>query len=492
MGAHVARTARLSNDPGRHLVDRLRAFFTEGIWAVRVGDLRRGQALLYRASRVGYSTIRGFFANRLTIRAAALTYYSVLSIVPFLAFAFAVLKGFGVYASFIGKTVHPYLQETFGANPALLGSIERILQFVDRTDVSKLGALGLLVLVYTSVSLLSNVEDTLNEIWGAQTKRSFLRQVTDYVTLLVTTPLLVVAAATAVTAAQSSQVVLFLRNTLALGAVIDFLLQFTSLAVVGVAFFAVYTILPNVRTRPVSAAIGAAVAALLWQGALVLYVRFQMGVSSYNALYSVLSAIPIFLVWTYVSWVVVLVGAQVAASHQNERVSRQRFRARRADQALRETLAVVIAAHVARDFLSGGPWRSHVALADLLEVPALTIEEILEALVRAGVLARTASGREVGYLPARDPDTIRVYDLRDALRREAQAETIRAGVERHIDPELQRVVHAAEEESRSSPQNVTLRELAAMLARGDAAMSAPAPPEGPPERADGRPVLDAK
>ncbi len=492
MGAHVARTARLPNDPGRHLVDRLRTFFTERIWTVRVADLRRGQALLYRTSRLGYSTIRGFFANRLTVRAAALTYYSVLSIVPFLAFAFAVLKGFGVYTSFINGTVHPYLQQTFGANPALLGSIERILQFVDRTDVSTLGALGLLVLVYTSVSLLSSVEDTLNEIWGAQTKRSFLRQVTDYVTLLVTTPLLVVTAATAVTAAQASHVVLFLRNALGLGAVIDFLLHFTSFAIVGVAFFAIYTILPNVRTRPLSAAIGAAVAAVLWQGALVLYVRFQIGVSGYNALYSVLSAVPIFLVWTYVSWVVVLVGAQVAASHQNERASRQRFRARQTDQALRETLAVVIAAHVARDFLSGGPWRSHLALADLVEVPPLTLEEILEALVRAGLLARIASGREVGYLPARDLDTIRVEDLLDALRREPQAEAIRAGVERHIGPDLQRVVHAAEEESRRSPQNVTLRELAAMLGRGDAVTAAAAPREGPPEKAEGRPVLDAK
>ncbi len=492
MGAHVSRTANLSNDPGRHLADRLRRFFTERIWTVRAADLRRGQAFLYRLCRIAYSTIRGFSATRLTVRAAALTYYSVLSIVPFLAFAFAVLKGFGVYASFIAGSVHPYLRDTFGANPALLGSLERILQFVDHTDVSTLGVLGLFVLVYTSVSLISSVEDALNEIWGALTKRSFLRQVTDYVTLLVTTPLLVVASATALTAAQSSRVVLFLRNALALGAVIDFLLHFTSFAVVGVAFFAIYTILPNVRVRPLSAALGAAVASVLWQGALILYVRFQVGVSSYNALYSVLSAVPIFLVWTYVSWVVVLVGAQVAASHQNDRVARQRFRARRADQALRETLAVIVAAHVARDFLSGGPWRSQLALSELLEVPPLTLEEILEALVRAGLLARIASGREVGYVPARDLDAIRVADVRDALRREAEAEAIRTAVERHIGPELQRVVRAADEESRSSPRNVTLRELAGMLGRGDAVAAAAAPVERPPDQAEGRPVLDAK
>ncbi len=484
----------MTSDPVRPVLERLRVFFTEKIWAVRIAELRRGKAMLYRASRVGYSTVRGYLTNRLTVRAAALTYYSVLSIVPFLAFAFAVLKGFGAYGSFIEGTARPFLGQTFGGNPALLGSLERILLFVDRTGVSTLGAVGLLVLVYTCVSLLSSVEETLNDIWGATTKRSFLRQVTDYVTLLVTTPLLVVAAATVATAAQSSRVVLFLRDALDLGGVIDFLLQFTSLAVVALAFFAIYMILPNVRIRPVSAAIGAAVAAVLWQVALVLYVRFQLGMSSYNALYSVLSAIPIFLVWTYVSWVVVLTGAQVAASHQNERVARQQFRARRADQALRETLAVVAAAHIAREFLSGGPPRSPAALGELLQVPVLTIEETLQALARAGLLAQTTAGREVRYLPARDLDTIRISDVRDALRRDAQAEELRADVERRLEPALLRVLTAAQEESRRSPQNLTLRELAAMLGAGGAvaptaARGAPTPPG---QGTVSRPVLDAK
>jgi membrane protein len=492
----VPRASNVQRAPGEPLAERLHAFFTERIWSVRVADLHDPRALLYRASRVGYSTVRGFFTNRLTVRAAALTYYSALSIVPFLAFAFAVLKGFGAYASFIEGTVRPYLQQTFGGNPALLGSIERILVFVDRTDVSKVGALGLVILAYTSVSLLSSVEDTLNEIWGARTMRSFLRRVTDYITLLVTTPLLVATAGAALTAAESSSIVLFVREALGLGGLIDLLLRFASLAVVGVAFFAVYVILPNVRVRPLSAAVGAAIAAVLWQVALVLYVRFQVGVSGYSALYSVMAAIPIFLVWTYTSWVVVLAGAQVAASHQNERLVRQRFRAQRTDQALREMLAVVVAAHVARDFLSGSPPRGAAALAQLSElgdVPPLTVEETLDALVRAGLLAKTTTDGTVGYLPARDLDAIRAQDLRDALRREATAEGVRAELERHLGPELHRVLEATEAERRSSPQNVTLRELAGMIGPAPTPASAAAPsPQARPQTAEGRRVLDAK
>jgi membrane protein len=473
----------------RRLPGRLRAFFTERIWDVRTTDLGPGRGLLYRVSRIGYSTVRGIDENRLTFRAAALTYFSVLSVVPFLAFAFAVLKGFGAYRSFVDGTVRPYLATTFQANPSLLAAIEKILEFVERTDVSRLGTVGVLFLVYTSVSLLSSIEVTLNDVWGAKAQRPPLRQLTDYVTLLVIGPLLVLVAATFATAAQSSDALRFLRETLALGPVIDFLLRFTSVVIVGIALFATYLILPNTRTRVVSALVGAAIAALLWQLALVLHVQFQMGVAKYNALYSVLGAVPIFLVWTYASWVIVLVGAQLAASHQNERTVRQRLQARRADQALKETLAVALAARVARDFLAGAPRRTHEQLAELLEVPPPTVEEILEALVRAGLLAKAVSGREIGYVPGRDLDGIRVADLRDALRRDPAADPIRAAVARQIGPGVRRVVDAVEAEGRESRANVTLRELAALPARGDAPDDAATDGGPPPGDA---PVLDAK
>lgn len=478
-----------------HPIERLRAFFSDGVWAVPIAGGRRGRAFAYRVARVAFATAHAFFANKVTIRAAALTYYTVLALVPFLAFAFAILKGFGVYRTFVDATVRPYVEGTFGGNTALLGAMERILRFVDRTDVSALGALGLVALVYTCVSLLGSVEDALNEAWGARTRRTFLRQVTDYVTLLVIAPLLTVAATAVAAAAQSSRVVQLLRDALGLGTIIDFLLHFTSVAVVGIALFAVYLILPNVRVRVASAALGAVVAALGWQAALVLYVRFQVGVSNFNALYSVLSAIPIFLVWTYASWIVVLVGAQVAASHQNERRIRHRLRAARADQQTREALAVVLAARVARAFVAGAVWRGPSDTADLVELSPVTIEQTLDALVRGGILARAVTDGEAAYLPARDLDAIRVEDVRAALRKDHDADELRTALERHIGPALLGVLRAAAEPARDSGWNLTLRELAALAGR-DAAEGARSAPEARPRGPlgdVGRPaVLDAK
>lgn len=454
------------SEPSKGLLDRLRTYFGVRIWDVRLADLPRPRAVVYWLSRILYSTVHGFEEHRLTVRAAALTYFSVLSVVPLLAFTFAILKGFGAYQTFIDGTVRPYLRETFAPNPTLHDAIERILTFVEATNVATIGAAGLLFLVYTSVSLVSSVEGALNDVFGAKSTRPFMRQVTDYVTLLVTTPLLVFVAATTSTAAQSWSVVLFFRERLGLGPLIDFALRFAPIVVVGIALFAMYVILPNVRIRPRSAFLGAALAAVGWQLALVLHVQLQLGVARYNAIYSVLGAVPIFLVWTDLSWLIVLVGAEIAASHQNQQVVRQRLRGRRADQALKERLAVALGAQLARDFLAGARRRTAAELADVLEVPPPVIEGILEALVRAGLFVRVVSGTELGYVPGRDVDEIRASDLRDALRRDPEGDDVRAGVERRLGPELNGLLRAVEAERRSSPYNLALRELAE-LARED-------------------------
>jgi membrane protein len=455
------------SETSKGLLERLRTFFSVRIWDVRLVELPRVKAALYWLSRILYSTVQGFDQHRLTVRAAALTYFSVLSVVPFLAFTFAILKGFGAYATFIDETVRPWLRQTFAPNPTLYDAIERILQFVEKTDVSTLGAAGLVFLVYTSVSLVSSVEVALNDVFGAKTTRPLVRQLTDYVTLIVTSPLLVFAAAAFSAAAQSSSVVLFVRERLGLGPLIDFALRFAPIVVVGLALFAMYVILPNVRVRARSALLGATLAALGWQLSLVLHVQLQMGVARYNALYSVLGAVPIFLVWTYFSWLIVLVGAEVAASHQSQQLVRQRLHGRRADQALRETLALALAAQIAREFLAGGRRHSAAELADVLEVPPQVVDDILDALVRAGVVVRAVSGAEIGYVPARDVDAIRTSDVSDALRRDPLADDVRAGVERRLGPELLGLVRALEGERLESQHNLTLRELAE-LARDDA------------------------
>jgi membrane protein len=194
--------------------------------------------------------------------------------------------------------------------------------------VSGLSVVGMLLLLYTSVTMLSTVERAMNDVWEARRSRPLLRKVTDYTTLMVVGPLLMVLAIAFGAAAQSSAVVAFLHKSLLLGGILDVMLRLTSIILGCVALVALYIIMPNVQTRISSALFGGVVAGLLWQGALLVHVKFQIGVAKYNALYAGFAVVPIFLVWVYLSWTIVLIGAQLAASHQNEKRLKDAVRAR--------------------------------------------------------------------------------------------------------------------------------------------------------------------
>jgi membrane protein len=486
-GRRIRRqTYRMGAVSAKSALERFQQFFGSRIWSASLNEVRRSRALLYRASRIVYATVQGFREKDLTFRAAALTYYSVLSIVPFLAFAFSVLKGFGGYQKLLDGTVRPYLRDTFAGNPTLLAGMEQMLVFVERTSTVGLNTVSVILLVYTSISMLSTIETALNDIWGAKSARPVLRQVTDYTTLLVVTPLLMAAAVTFGTAARSSGVVTFLRETMLVGTVIEFMLSLTSLVFGCVAMIALYIIMPNVKTRLSSALFGGIIGGLLWQGALLVHVKFQMGVANYNALYSGFGAVPIFLVWVYVSWTIVLLGAQLAASHQYEQTMRQAIRAKHVDQELRETLSIAIAAEVTKRFMEGCPPRTQASLAESLEVPPPTVEDVLNQLVKAGVLIRAVCGHDLGYLPARDVDTLRVSDVRAAVRRIPEAAELKSALDRRVSEGLRQLLHAAESAEREGPANLTLRELALT------ALEVNTPREMPESHSKEVEILDAK
>jgi membrane protein len=237
--------------------------------------------------------------------------------------------------------------------------------------------------------------------------------------------------------------------------------------------------MPNVKTKLSSAAFGGVIGGVLWQGLLVLHVKFQMGVASYNALYSGFAAVPIFLVWMYMSWRIVLLGAQLAASHQREQHMQQIQRARHVDQELRETLAVAMTSLAAARFLAQAAAPTQADLATLLQAPVPTVDEVLDTLVRRGILLRSVCGSELGHVPGRDIDELRLADITAAVRVDPAAEDLKKDVMETLDPRLVRLVA---NEARLREGNLTLRELAKL---------APAPAPAPaPEATES--VIDAK
>jgi membrane protein len=449
--------------PSSGLIARVRRFFAEDVWRVPVQSRLRGW--LYAVIRVLLLTIQGFRTHKCLAGAAALTYVTVLSLVPFLAFAFSIAKGFGAYDALRQRVIEPFLDETFGklnldsaGTQELRHAFQRVLDFVDHTNVSSLGLLGLLALVYMVVKLLGNVESTLNEIWEAQRPRSLVRRVTDYLAIAIIAPIALITATGVTAAAQNSSVFAFLHETLGLATLIALGVRLVPLLAVFVAFTFLYAVMPNTRVKLLSALIGGIVGGGLWQLAQIAHVKFQLGVAKYNALYAGFAVFPIFLVWLYLSWVIVLLGAQLAAAHQMEPRYRGLSQTTAHDRTFLDFLALRAMTTIGAAFLAGRVSYTMDALAEELAVPGRLLDEALTALVNHGLLVDTGARRNIRYLPARDLDLIKVKDVLGALR--GSNGSLSSVGEDPRSRAILATLLALDTEVERSPHNVTIKQLA--------------------------------
>jgi len=250
-----------------------------------------------RAWRLVDASVENFLGNNDLLRAAALTYTVALSIVPILALGFSALKGLGA-ANQMRPLIDKYL--ALGST----GTGDQLMSYVQNVNAAALGTAGAAFLLITVISTLSTIEQAFNEIFRVARSRSYLRKFSDYLSVLFTVPLMI-AAALAVTAVVSVRV-----------SALPILTTLAPYFFVWGAFYFLYTFFPYTRVKLGPALLGSLVAAILFQLAQWGYVRFQVGAANYKAIYGALATVPIFLVWIYMAWAIILFGAEVTAAAQ--------------------------------------------------------------------------------------------------------------------------------------------------------------------------------
>ena len=357
--------------------------------------------------QVLYVISTNFTSHKGPLRAAALTYTTVLSLVPFLAIAFAVLKGLGAQ-----NALEPILQQVAGDSEE---TITRIIAYVNNTNVKSLGAIGLVMLIVTVVSLMDSIDEAFNAVWGVIETRSLQRRFSDYLSVVIVGPMLLLAATSMTSSLQSQWLLQWLIQNTYLGDAILLLFRLLPYLSVWIAMVFLYIFIPNTRIKFGSAVIGGVIAGTAWELAQWCYFHFQVGVANYNAIYGTLAALPVFLVWIYTSWLIVLYGLEIVFAHQH----RDHVLAGRSgfllNASAREELAVAVMVQVSLQFLKGGTPPSARLIADEMNVPMLPVETVISELERLGYLVSTA-GSEAGWLPARDPSEVHVSDMLGALR----------------------------------------------------------------------------
>ena len=392
---------------GRSLIKETTIFFATGLWKLDPDSYRGIRRHAVKYLQIIVLVFKDFRADECLIRASALAFTTILSLVPFFALAFAVLKGFGVQ-----NKVEPFILDQVAAGSQEI--VDRVVTYINNTNMTSLGTIGLLTLIITVITLFGNVEEAFNLIWGVRETRSLYRKFSDYLSVLITAPMLMLAALGFTTTLQSQTFVRWVITNTYLGDALLLVIRLLQHVSVWAALVFLYIFIPNTKVRFKSALVGGILAGTLWQSVQWGYIHFQVGVAKYNAIYGTLAGLPIFMVWIYVSWLIVLFGVELVCAHQNIRTFRREFRIS-INHGLKELFALAILQAVAEAFHFGRPPLSVEELAEKLDIPVRICRELLEMLTESGYLIRTA-GETPSYQPAYELESMTIKDVLDTLK----------------------------------------------------------------------------
>lgn len=386
-------------------IDRNLRYCVSGVW----NDTRASWPV--QAVKIINLSVRSFLDRDLQTQACALTYRTVLAIVPALAMLFAIGRGFGF---------QKLLQsELFRYFPAQREALEQASVYVDnylsQASQGVFVGIGLVLLLWTLVSLMSNVEDSFNHVWGVTGKRSFRRKLTDYTALFLLLPVLMVC---------SAGISIFMSDAVQHVFTGDFvsplmhrLLAFIPILISWIVFTAAYYLVPNTKVKFLSALFAGILCGTLFHAIQWLFVTGQVYVSKYNAIYGSFAFLPLMLVWLQLSWLIALSGVVLTYAWQNFDSYAHRDKVKDISHAYSNQLAIAVAAIATKRFKLRQPAITRGDLVNDYDIPRVLADYLLERLQRAGLLTAVAGGEEgeLAYQPACDPDDITVNMVTNAL-----------------------------------------------------------------------------
>ena len=397
-------------DFGKHI-----DFIRQDVWRIRSGTLPRKRFFLLKQLRIIILAFRGFDEDKCSLRASALTFYTLLSIVPMAAMIFGVAKGFA-----LEKRVQRELFEKFKGQEEVITKVTEFANsMLEQTKGGLIAGIGVAVLFYLIIKLLGNIENSFNDIWGVTHARSLGRKLSDYLSMMLICPVLLVMSSS-ITVFIATQVTLITNKIALLGVfspIISLLLKILPYCVIWLLFTFIYIFIPNTKVHFRSGLLGGIVAGTLYQLVQWIYITFQIGAAKYGAIYGSFAALPLFLVWLQLSWLIVLFGAEISFASQNVETYEFEPDSLRARPSFRKLLALRIAQACIKNFCNGERPLSAEQISHALEIPIRLVNLILFELVESRILSevRETGDDEPLFQPARNVDTLSINYIIQAL-----------------------------------------------------------------------------
>ena len=393
-------------------INQIKTFLLEDIWRITEDEISRKRNMLYSAIKIITLSIREFVQGRVINKASALTYSTLLAIIPILAILFAIARGFGL-ANLLEDQLRTGLE-----GQAL--AAETILSFIDSyLSHAKSGifiGVGIIMLFYTVLLLTNNMEQTFNSIWQVKKHRSLYRKMTDYFSMLLLLPLLIL-----LSSGISIFMSTFMKNmqefTL-LAPIIKFLVRLTPYVLTWGMFTALYIFMPNTKVKFKYAILPGILAGSAFQAFQYLYIGSQIWVSRYNAIYGSFAAIPMFLLWTQISWSICLFGTQLCYVAQNLRNFSFSKETENISRRYHDFLCILIMSLICKRFQTDEPPYTAETLSDEHKIPIRLTTTILYELQDLHLIHETPmenEDEEMGYLPAVDINRLNVGMLLNRL-----------------------------------------------------------------------------
>jgi membrane protein len=441
----------------RSRITKIIHFITTDIWKIRLDTVSRTKSLIIKLLRVFLLSIRGFAEDNCTLRASALTFYSLISIVPVVAMALAVAKGFGLQ-----KHLREQLLTKFpGQEEVMTWILNFSVSLLESIKGGVLAGFGVIVLLWAIIKVLSHIEESLNDIWKIKKNRSLWRKLSDYFAVMFVFPFLLIMSSSMMVLINT-QITMITEKIALIGffsPVIFFMIELLPYILLWTLFTFIYILMPNTKVDFGPGFMAGVIAGTMFSITQWIYITFQISVSKYNAIYGSFAALPLFMIWLQLSWLIILYGAELSFAYQHVDTYEFEPESRNISSHFKKLLSLHIAHLSIKKFARGEAPLTARQISQMLAIPLGLVHQILYDLTESGILSdvQTDEYKESAYQPARDINMLTMEYVLEVIDKKgvdvlpvAQTEALKV---------LSQSLQTFRETIQASPANMLLKDI---------------------------------
>ena len=383
------------------LIRKCKNFVDDEVWHIEETPLGQANRRLFALVKIVIMTVRGFLEDKATIRASALTYFTMLSIIPVIALAFAIAKGFG-----LEEMLEDYIRESFGSD-STIGDyiIDFASNSLENAKGGVIAGVGIVMLLYSVFKLLNNIEDAFNKMWCIKESRTLNRKVTDYVCIMIFAPILLLVSSSATVFLKTALMEVFDGELSQFQTILIRLMPFVLMWIV---FSMLYMVMPNTRVTARAAIISGVITGTVFEIVQWVYITFQIGMNNAGAIYGSFAFLPLLLAWLQLTWTIVLAGCKVSFAIQNVSKYSMEHGSEEISATMQKKVAVLTMQKIVTNFMSQNPPKDGLTLANEMEISQTVLYQTIDRLKEAHLVAEVTTEKDEArtFIPAIDVNMI--------------------------------------------------------------------------------------